>query len=89
MPTSSCCGTGRNELPLKATVSESLLRSSPLNIEAAVNSGLESAQAAKELKAIEKHKETWLTERKKEREMREDLVQEEIGNTLHLMRSRK
>ena len=43
---------GRNELPLKATVSESLLRSSPLNIEAAVNAGLESAQAAKELKVI-------------------------------------
>lgn len=43
---------GRYELPLKATVSESLLRSTPLNIEAAVNAGLESAQAAKELKVI-------------------------------------
>lgn len=43
---------GRYELPLKATVSESLLRSTPLNIEAAVNSGLASAQAAKELKQI-------------------------------------
>ncbi len=50
---------------------------------------MEMAEAAKELKAIEKHKETWQAQRKKEREMREDLVQEEIGNTLHLMRSRK
>lgn len=43
---------GRHELPLKATVSESLLRSTPLNIEAAVTAALESAQAAKELKVI-------------------------------------
>ncbi len=43
---------GRYELPLRATVSESLLRSSPLNIEAAVTAGLTSAQAAKELKQI-------------------------------------
>ena len=50
---------------------------------------MEMAEAAKELKAIEKHKENWTAERKKERQAREDLVQEEIGNTLHLMRSRK
>ncbi len=43
---------GRYELPLKATVSESLLRSSPLDIAAAVDAGLTSAQAAKELKQI-------------------------------------
>lgn len=49
----------------------------------------EMAEAAKELKAIEKHKEGWQTQLKKEREAREDLAQEEIGNTLHLMRSRK
>lgn len=49
----------------------------------------EMAEAAKELKAIEKHKETWKTQVKKEREMREDLNTEEIGNALHQMRSRK
>lgn len=49
----------------------------------------EMAEAAKELKAIEKHKETWQTQVKKEREAREELSQEEIGNALHLMRSRK
>lgn len=49
----------------------------------------EMAEAAKELKAIEKHKETWLKQVKKERDAREELTQEEIGNALHLMRSRK
>lgn len=49
----------------------------------------EMAEAAKELKAIEKHKETWQKQVKKEREAREELNQEEIGNALHLMRSRK
>lgn len=49
----------------------------------------EMAEAAKELKAIEKHKETWKAEIKKERDAREDLAQEEIGNALHLMRNRK
>ncbi len=43
---------GRYELALKATVSESLLRSTPLDVEGAVNAALMSAQAAKELKAI-------------------------------------
>ncbi|MGA9520787.1 MAG: flagellar assembly protein FliH [Myxococcaceae bacterium] len=49
----------------------------------------EMAEAAKELKAIEKHKESWQKQVRAEREMREELSQEEIGNALHLMRSRK
>ena len=47
------------------------------------------AEAAKELKAIEKHKENWKKAVKAERDAREDLSQEEIGNTLFLMRQRK
>ena len=47
------------------------------------------AEAATEKKAIEKHKEGWAKEVKKERDIREDLAQEEIGNTLHLARARK
>ena len=43
---------GNNKMMLKAKVSESILRSSALNVEAAVNSGLQSAQASKELKVI-------------------------------------
>lgn len=50
---------------------------------------VDMAEAAKEKKAIEKHKETWAKEVKHARELREDLVQEEIGNTLHLARTRK
>lgn len=46
-------------------------------------------EAAKELMAIEKHKDGWKAQVKKEREAREDLAQEEVGNALHLMRSRK
>ena len=49
----------------------------------------EMAEAAKDLKAIEKHKESWQKQVRAEREMREELSQEEIGNALHLMRSRK
>jgi flagellar export protein FliJ len=49
---------------------------------------LEMADAAKEKKAIEKHKENWQKEVRKERQMREELAQEEIGNTLHLQRTR-
>lgn len=49
----------------------------------------EMAEAAKELKAIEKHKEKWVKEIRTERQMREELNQEEIGNTLFLMRQRK
>jgi flagellar export protein FliJ len=48
----------------------------------------EMAEAAKELKAIEKHKEKWAKQVKDERAMREELVQEEIGSALYLARSR-
>lgn len=47
------------------------------------------AEAAKELKAIEKHKEKWAKQLKEERDKREEMSQEEIGNTLFLMRQRK
>lgn len=49
----------------------------------------EMAEAAKELKAIEKHKETWQKQVKHERQQREELSQEEIGNALFLARQRK
>ena len=49
----------------------------------------EMAQAAMDLKAIEKHKEKWAKEVKDARAAREELTQEEIGNTLHLARTRK
>lgn len=49
----------------------------------------EMAEAAKEKKAIEKHKEKWTAQVRKERQGREDLAQEEIGNTLFMMRNRK
>jgi flagellar biosynthesis chaperone FliJ len=49
----------------------------------------EMAEAAKELKAIEKHKETWTKQLRAERQAKEELNQEEIGNTLFLMRQRK
>ncbi len=48
----------------------------------------EMAEAAMELKAIEKHKETWQKQIRAERQAREELNQEEIGNTLFLMRQR-
>lgn len=50
---------------------------------------VEMAEAAKEKKAIEKHKENWQKQVKHEREMREEIVQEEIGNALYLARNRK
>ena len=49
----------------------------------------EMAEAAKELKAIEKHKENWKKQVKYERQQREELTQEEIGNALFLARQRK
>ncbi|MFN0064361.1 MAG: flagellar assembly protein FliH [Myxococcaceae bacterium] len=49
----------------------------------------EMAEAAKELKAIEKHKEKWSKEVRRERDMREDLAGEEIGSALHLARARR
>ncbi len=50
---------------------------------------LEMAEAAKEVKAIEKHKEKWQKQVKYDRDMREESVQEEIGSALFLARSRK
>jgi hypothetical protein len=50
---------------------------------------VEMAQAAMDLKAIEKHKEKWQKQVKAERDAREELVQEEIGNVLHLARQRR
>ena len=49
----------------------------------------EMAEAAKELKAIEKHRETWQKQIRAERQAREELTQEEIGNALFLARQRK
>jgi YscO-like protein len=49
----------------------------------------EMATAAMEKKAIEKHKDSWRKQVKHERDQREELVQEEIGNALHLARQRK
>jgi flagellar biosynthesis chaperone FliJ len=49
----------------------------------------EMAEAAKELKAIEKHRETWQKQLRAERQAKEELSQEEIGNALFLMRQRK
>jgi type III secretion system (T3SS) protein YscO len=49
----------------------------------------EMAQAAMDLKAIEKHKENWQKAVRAERAAREELNQEEIGNTLHLARTRR
>ncbi len=43
---------GRFKMPLAAEVSETVLRGSPINVEGAVNGGLQSSQAAKELKVI-------------------------------------
>jgi len=50
---------------------------------------LEMADAAKEKKAIEKHKDNWKKEVRKERMQKEEMNQEEIGNALHLQRTRK
>lgn len=49
----------------------------------------EMAEAAKEKKAIEKHRENWKKQVRKELMDREELNQEEIGNTLHLQRVRR
>lgn len=48
----------------------------------------ELAEAMKEKKAIEKHKEKWQSQVKHERAAREELNQDEIGQTLHLARQR-
>ncbi len=49
---------------------------------------IEMAEAAKDKKAIEKHKDTWTKEVRKEFQAKEEMNQEEIGNALHLARSR-
>ncbi len=49
---------------------------------------LEMAEAAKEKKAIEKHKEKWTAQVKKDRDDREQNSQEEIGNALHFAKQR-
>lgn len=43
---------GNNKMMLRAAVSESVLRASPVNVDAAVSAGLQSGQAAKELKVL-------------------------------------
>jgi YscO-like protein len=48
----------------------------------------EMAEAAMEKKAIEKHRETWQQQVRHERQQKEELNQEEIGNALHLQRAR-
>ena len=48
----------------------------------------ELAEASKEKKAISKHKEKWAAEVKHQREVREEMNQDEIGGQLHLARQR-
>lgn len=48
----------------------------------------EMAEAAMARKAIEKHKETWVKQVRHERQQKEEMNQEEIGNALHLKRTR-
>lgn len=49
----------------------------------------ELVEATKEFQAIEKHKEKWLEQSKKEMEAKEQEEQEEIGNVLFLQRKSK
>jgi flagellar export protein FliJ len=49
----------------------------------------ELAEAARDLKAIVKHKEKFLSDWRKEVDIREDLAREEIGNALFLARQRE
>jgi flagellar export protein FliJ len=49
----------------------------------------EMGEAAKELTAIERHKENWTNQLRLKMQAREELSQEEVGNALHLMRTRK
>ncbi len=49
----------------------------------------EMAAAATDRKAIDKHKDNWKKQIKHERDQREEINQEEIGNALHLARQRK
>jgi hypothetical protein len=49
---------------------------------------VEMAEAAKEKKAIEKHKDTWKKQVRFEMQQKEEMNQEEIGSVLHLQRTR-
>lgn len=49
----------------------------------------EMSEAATEKKAIEKHKDKWSAQIRKDRDDREQIVQEEIGSALFLARSRR
>ncbi len=49
---------------------------------------VEMAEAAMAKKAIEKHQDTWKKQVRFEQQQREEMNQEEIGNALHLQRSR-
>ena len=49
----------------------------------------EMAVAARDKKAIEKHKEKWVKQIKNERDAREEMNQEEIGNALFLARQKR
>jgi hypothetical protein len=49
---------------------------------------MEMAEAAKEKKAIEKHRDTWKQQVRKEMQQKEEMNQEEIGSVLHLQRTR-
>jgi hypothetical protein len=48
----------------------------------------EMAEAAMEKKAIEKHRDTWKKQVRYELQQKEEMNQEEIGNALHLRRTR-
>jgi flagellar export protein FliJ len=48
----------------------------------------EMAEAAMAKKAIEKHRDTWKKQVRHELQQREEMNQEEIGNALHLQRTR-
>jgi flagellar export protein FliJ len=50
---------------------------------------VEMAEASKERKAIEKNKEAWAKQVRAERMAKEELNQDEIGNSLHLQRTRR
>lgn len=49
---------------------------------------LEMAEAAKEKKAIEKHRDNWKKQVRFELQQKEEMNQEEIGSVLHLQRTR-
>ena len=74
------------ELELRIKAQEGNLKRAERQME---QKRMEMAEAAKEKKAIEKHKEQWAKQVRYERQMKEELLQEEIGNTLHLQKKRE